>query len=634
MRWFVEVSPLGKAEAPSETHCVEAAQWQKALAEVRKHAGHDETLRNFSIEVLDDGVRAVDPTVRLRYLLKRAPNDAPVTIGQASTPANTPSVAPSTPPPSMAVSAPAPAGRRPLAQTMMFGSPGAVSFRQTLARGSSPQTESVPTEPTAPPAPPVASVPSAPPPAVESTPLPATQPSTPPAPPVASVPSAPPPAVESNPLAATQPSTPPPKPRSGSVPPGPSSLPAYRVLTERSQEPTDASPITYREMAFALLRDATEATAEQFIRGQFEQVRKELVLAPPGKLVNLAVFDHVFDKKPLRPPLVTLVWKDWKNPEPEVRFPTRPGSSMPPPSLGVPSRPPQALAAQSAPAPAPPSPSIPMVPKAAPSQPASPVSAPASLRDDIPTPASTPIAIRRGTPKPSAAAAVPAPTGPTTVPLGSAPPASAASAPSPARMEPSPVVSAPAPSGGPAPQQRVRKPTPAGGMDVVADLFEVMHDLHFLRDVAAGSEFVLSLALEKLQSQYGIVQIYDINRREFVVVRAAGPQAASTVGGRTAERDPLLTEVMQRHMPFVVDFAADPRIRVGRWAALGAEPALVLAAAVAQSGRFLGVLEVGCAPGRTYVKQHLDGMAYIADAFSEFLVARGILFSGDVSPIR
>jgi len=615
MRWFVEVSPLGKSEAPSESHCVEAAQWQKALAEVRKHAGHDETLRNFSIEVLDDGVRAVDPTVRLRYSLKRAPNDAPVTLGQAGTPTNSPSLAPSTPPPSPGVSAPAPAGRRPLAQTMMFGSSGAASFRQTLARGSSPHAESGPTEPSAPPIPPAAAVPSAPPPAVApsvppparvpSVPPPAVAPSVPPpavapsVPPPAVAPSVPPPAVESTPLPATQPSTPPPK-AGGSVPPGPSSLPAYRVLTERSQEPTAASPITYREMAFALLNDATEATAEQFIRNQFAQVRNELVLAPPGKLVNLAVFDHVFEKKPLRPPLVTLVWKDWKNPEPEIRFPMRPGSSMPPPSLGVPSRPPQALAASPASAP--------------------PVSARALSRDDIPTPASTPIAIRRGTPQALAAAFVPAPTGPTTARLGSAPPASAA---------PAPAIPA-----GPAPQPGVRKPAPGGGMDVVADLFEVMHDLHFLRDVAEGSEFVLSLALEKLQSQYGIVQIYDINRREFVVVRAAGPQAASTVGGRTAERDPLLTEVMQRHMPFVVDFAADPRIRVGRWAALGADPALVLAAAVAQSGRFLGVLEVGCEPGRTYVKQHIDGMAYIADAFSEFLAARGILFSGDLSPIR
>lgn len=166
----------------------------------------------------------------------------------------------------------------------------------------------------------------------------------------------------------------------------------------------------------------------------------------------------------------------------------------------------------------------------------------------------------------------------------------------------------------------------------MADLFEVMHDLNFLRDVQAGAEFVMGLAREKLQSPYALVQLYDINRREFVVACAAGPNAQATVGGRTSERDPLLVEIMQRRTPFVIDASLDPRVRTGRWTALGVQPSRVLAASVAQGGRFLGVIEVGCAPGSTYVKQHLDGMAYIADAFSEFLAARGIVFSSDVSP--
>jgi hypothetical protein len=400
-------------------------------------------------------------------------------------------------------------------------------------------------------------------------------------------------------------------------------------------------------MAFALLQGADESAAERFIRARFDDVCMELSGAPPGKLVNLAVFDHVFEKKPLRPPVATLVWKDWKNPDPEIRFPMRPGTSMPPPSLGRPSQPAPGQSPVVLPPPAPSAPpkassSSPAVPAtAAPAPaPAFPVSPKAPVHADVATPASTPIAIRReSAPQPTVSASpivdvAAAPPAPTTARLGSAPPPQLASQPAPQPAAQAPASAAkPAPSAAPQ-QPRARKPTPAGGVDIVAELFEVMHDLHFLRDVQEGAEFVQQLALEKLQSQYAIVQLYDINKREFVIARAAGPNAASTVGGRTSERDPLLTEIMQRRTPFVIDVSNDPRVRVGRWAALGGEPALVLAAAVAQGGRFLGVLEVGCAPGRAYVKQHVDGMAYIADAFSEFLVARGIVFSADTPPPR
>ena len=85
MRWFVEISSLGKSEAEPDRKCVEATHWQAAIKGVRRAAGLDDALRNFSIEVLDDGVRAVDPMARLRYLLRQAPDDAPLTEGIAKT---------------------------------------------------------------------------------------------------------------------------------------------------------------------------------------------------------------------------------------------------------------------------------------------------------------------------------------------------------------------------------------------------------------------------------------------------------------------------------------------------------------------------------------------------------------------
>src|SRR5713226_4024689 len=101
MRWFVEISPIGQNAGPSTTVCVEAPQWKHALQKARALRGDNGALSNFSIELLDDGFRAIDPTTRLRYIVKRAPDDAPLTT------------ATSTPPPSVAEPAPAPAGEAP-----------------------------------------------------------------------------------------------------------------------------------------------------------------------------------------------------------------------------------------------------------------------------------------------------------------------------------------------------------------------------------------------------------------------------------------------------------------------------------------------------------------------------------------
>jgi eukaryotic-like serine/threonine-protein kinase len=97
---------------------------------------------------------------------------------------------------------------------------------------------------------------------------------------------------------------------------------AFSVVTRREQDPTDAAPVSYREYAYEIRPGASEQEARRFIRERFEEVRNSLSSAPPGKLVNLAVFDHTFVRRPERAPLATLVWKDWRG-EPEIRFPCR-----------------------------------------------------------------------------------------------------------------------------------------------------------------------------------------------------------------------------------------------------------------------------------------------------------------------
>src|SRR3954471_15328526 len=75
MRWFVEVSRVGE-NSSDEKYCVEAKQWQAALQEARKLRGDSGPLSKFSIELLDDGYRAVDPKQKLRFVVAKAPQDA------------------------------------------------------------------------------------------------------------------------------------------------------------------------------------------------------------------------------------------------------------------------------------------------------------------------------------------------------------------------------------------------------------------------------------------------------------------------------------------------------------------------------------------------------------------------------
>src|ERR1700749_3763696 len=116
MRWFVEVSRVGETGS-DEKYCVEAKQWQAALQEARKLRGDSGPLSKFSIELLDDGYRAVDPKQKLRFVVAKAPS-APARSTEPAAPRNgapapsmppapTPSVAPPAAAPVVAPAAPA-----------------------------------------------------------------------------------------------------------------------------------------------------------------------------------------------------------------------------------------------------------------------------------------------------------------------------------------------------------------------------------------------------------------------------------------------------------------------------------------------------------------------------------------------
>src|SRR5271170_7717474 len=77
MRWHVEVTSMDSAD--SQSVVVEADSWQKALHAARTARGDAGPISGFSIELLDEGYRAVDPLARRRYDVKKATDGTPIT---------------------------------------------------------------------------------------------------------------------------------------------------------------------------------------------------------------------------------------------------------------------------------------------------------------------------------------------------------------------------------------------------------------------------------------------------------------------------------------------------------------------------------------------------------------------------
>ena len=543
MRWIVEVTSIGKNE--KETFCVEAESWQKALQQTRALRNDSGPMSGFSIELLDDGCRAVDPMSRLRYDVRRTRDDAPLTVAAApaapaapapvsasmrsAPPAPVPARPKSNPPPAPA--APTVNAKRVPTKTAMMGSSGAAILQQS--------SEPAKVAPPPPPAPIVAH---------------------------AAIPAAPAPSV---------------------------TAPSSQVIFKREQDATDALPLTYREYVYAVAPGTDDGTAERVLRAQLEQVRASIASAPAGKLVQLAVLDGVTKGKPATP-LATLTWKDWRG-EALIAWPRHPkptasqvaAAAPPPPPPSVAPPPPQPLT---------PTPSQALTPLAAPlAAPfAPPVEAPAPAPAPPPEPVAPPVA---------AAPAFPAP----------AMPASFAQT----WVE---VPQAPAPAAPPRSTRRMH------GDELIADLFESMHDLHFLRDAVEGGDFCLTLALEKLPAHAGVVHLYDIDKREFIVTSTRGASTESLLLRRHAESDPLLSAAMRKRRTVVVpDAAQGEAAGLARYSAIGGARSVMIAP-VMLSGRFLGAIElVNPLDGSPWTEDDGNALSYIGEQYAEFVAARGIV---------
>jgi hypothetical protein len=581
MRWFVEVSRVGESSL-SEKYCVEAKQWQAALQEARKLRGDSGALSKFSIELLDDGYRAVDPSLKLRYLVNKAPGDAPLTPIDED------------------------------AENNSNKSNGKSGKHRAAAVAGPTEFSSIAPEPLA------KSLSSIPRPNLQAAPRPTS--GAPPRP-ASSVP----------PRMLVVPDDP--VPRAPRAPTGlgvePAreaalTLPAFQVVRERGEEPRAESPITYREVAYAVKPGTPREQIEALLWARYKEVASSIEAQPAGKFVQLAVFDHFFQKRPERPPLATFAWKDWRG-DPVLAFPgfgeapAGPVSQVPPSESQVTLPPVAPLPMQSF----------------APSTPAPPVAL-LVVVDSAPAPEVAPIAAVS-----AGISAVPAEISPAAAaPLALSVAAEAAPMPAAPALElhfdSAPLHAAPRKSTPDVERQSRPRLAVAGrrraGEDLISELFELMHELHFMRDVAAGAEFVLSVLDEVLPCEGVLIHVFDINTNHFVVVRARGPNAKAALLQRMPDQDPLVLSVMRSSQPVSIpDAANDPRFSGSRWQTVGVAPKIALCGPVRQGGRYLGLIELANPAGGTpFHSSELNALDYVCQQFAEFLSQKPIILAADV----
>lgn len=333
------------------------------------------------------------------------------------------------------------------------------------------------------------------------------------------------------------------------------------IYIKREQDPTAETPLTYREYAFGVAKGSTPEAAQAVLRGQLERIQADLAPKPAGKLVNLAAFDDAFEGRPKVLPLVTLTWKDWR-PDVTFAFPRRDRAG------------------------------------------ASPVSG------------SRPTAVVVAAPVPVAA--------PVFVPVAA--PVVPVAAPVPAQMAPAPVVAA-QPVKRPAQKPQtpaVKAPKRVAGDELIAVLFESMHDMHFLRDAIEAGDFCLSLAADRLPSRVAFIHFYDIDRREYVLVCARGQGTDALLTGRNPESEPLLSAAMRKRRGMFLNDNNKLLDSSVFTSVNGAKSAVI--APVMQSGRFLGAITlIDPLDGAPFTELDANAMSYMAEQLAEYLGARGIV---------
>ncbi len=166
------------------------------------------------------------------------------------------------------------------------------------------------------------------------------------------------------------------------------------------------------------------------------------------------------------------------------------------------------------------------------------------------------------------------------------------------------------------------------GEDLITELFERMHELAFMADIPSGADYVLNVLFDVVPCEAMLVHVFDLGRREFVVVRAHGPSMRSALLYRTPDSDPLVAAVMRQRS--VLTNGASPR-HSGAFERLGVQTKQILSGAATQGGRYLGIIElanpVGGAP---FTEAEQNALEYVCEQFADFVASRPLVLDEEL----
>jgi GAF domain-containing protein len=166
---------------------------------------------------------------------------------------------------------------------------------------------------------------------------------------------------------------------------------------------------------------------------------------------------------------------------------------------------------------------------------------------------------------------------------------------------------------------------------LIGELFELMHELHFARDLVAGADFVMGVLAEVLPCEVAMIQVFNINTRQFVVIRAHGNGLESALLHATPDSDPMLADDMRRGRSRAFKTEGDSRFASGRFKSLKAPLRELLCGPVRQGGRYLGTVELGNPAGGTpFHESETNALDYICEQFAEFVASRPVVLDPDV----
>ena len=169
------------------------------------------------------------------------------------------------------------------------------------------------------------------------------------------------------------------------------------------------------------------------------------------------------------------------------------------------------------------------------------------------------------------------------------------------------------------------------GDDLISDMFEAASELSYIDNVLDGASYVLQLTLEKLPSEVGMVSLFDLDQRSYIVVRQTGGDGSALLM-RLPEDSSMAKRAMKSKQTIIESGASIPKA-IGadeRWAVIGLEPDSLLCAPVQLAGRYLGLIELANPhDGEVFTPADGHALSYIAEQFSEFLNERGLLIDPD-----